>query len=69
MDISEITKEFRLKKYKLCQDLLNYLRLDEIEKNSFTNILVTLPSNFDFEILILKTALKYLEKVFASKND
>jgi len=69
LDISEITKEFRLKKYKLCQDLLNYLRLDEIEKNSFTNILVTLPSNFDFEILILKTALKYLEKVFASKND
>ncbi|KAL4489194.1 hypothetical protein ABPG72_006258 [Tetrahymena utriculariae] len=69
--IEELTKEFRLKKSKLCLDFITYLRvyfLTTFKQNSQKPILITVPTQIEFEKKVFELAYKLLwvlkKKVF-----
>ena len=74
--ISQITKEFRLKKHELNQDLLMYLRLYLMVYYSgkeANEVLITIPVSIAYEIFVLQFTVKllnyFLNQYSTSLND
>lgn len=61
--IDELTKEFRLKRSKLCLDFITYLRLyilGTYKQDPLKPILITVPTSIEFEKRVFDLAYKIL---------
>ncbi|KRX01136.1 hypothetical protein PPERSA_08237 [Pseudocohnilembus persalinus] len=70
-DIEQFTKEFRLKKSKIAEDFITFLRvklLKVYKESDFFQVKITLPSSFQFEIQVLEAGLKYMKQIQKSKE-
>ena len=75
IDVDSITKEFRIKKSRICIELIIYLRIylqQHYKGTDVSQILSTVPVSFAYEEFVLQFALDllvYLRAQFTTTNE